>query len=217
MTINTSQQTRGLKYLLKHELFSLGNIIPLELHVDYDEVERIISKYKEHFKIYNPRKEGYNRYGLSITSKDGGFSGIPDLDSLYEYNKENGTGYDEPDFREKTPFFHSCHSLKSALKPFHNFMGRSHILRLDKGGFFPPHRDMGDISFRLFISFSKIDLYSFILDEKKIFLQKNHVYCINTCLSHSLFSFENNNFFAVFNIDLSQPAVRAVFNHLLIK
>ena len=32
---------------------------------------------------YNPRKN-VPRYGLSITSLDGGVSGVPDLDSLYE-------------------------------------------------------------------------------------------------------------------------------------
>lgn len=205
---------KNLKYLLRYELFSLGNIIPLNLYVDCDEVKNTISRYKDHFQTYNPRKKGYNRYGLSITSRDGGFSGVPDLDSLYEYNQEQGTHYDEPDFREKTPFFHSCHSLKSALKPFYNFMGRSHILKLDKGGFFPPHRDLSNTSFRLFISFSNIELYSFILDEKKILLQSHRVYCINTYLSHSLFSFENNNFFAVFNIDLDPSALAEVFNYL---
>ena len=39
---------------------------------------------------YNPRKD-INRYGLSITSLDGGLSGRIDLDSLYEYNKEHNT------------------------------------------------------------------------------------------------------------------------------
>ena len=37
---------------------------------------------------YNPRKP-IARYGLSLTSLDGGLSGIPDLDSLHEYNQEN--------------------------------------------------------------------------------------------------------------------------------
>ena len=39
---------------------------------------------------YNPRKP-IARYGLSLTSLDGGLSGIPDLDSLHEYNQENKT------------------------------------------------------------------------------------------------------------------------------
>ena len=45
---------------------------------------------------YNPRKP-IARWGASITSLDGGTSGIPDLDSLKEYNKEHGTDYTEKD------------------------------------------------------------------------------------------------------------------------
>ena len=43
---------------------------------------------------YNRRKD-INRYGLSITSLDGGLTGIPDLDSLHEYNLENKTKHEE--------------------------------------------------------------------------------------------------------------------------
>ena len=55
---------------------------------------KFLSWTEENFEYikYNPRKD-INRYGLSITSLDGGLSGRPDLDSLYEYNKENNTNY----------------------------------------------------------------------------------------------------------------------------
>lgn len=202
---------------LRHELLSLGNIIPLKKAVYSKEVKKTISDYQEHFKIYNPRKDGYNRYGLSLTSLDGGFSGVPDLDSLYEYNKLHGTNFDEPDFRKRTTLFNNCNSLKEAMEPFHNCMGRSHILRLDRGGFFPPHRDLSDISFRLFISLCEdIQSYVFILDDKKSFFQQGQVYFINTLLSHSLFSFVDESLFVVFNIDLNEEAVSAVFDNLSI-
>ena len=202
---------------LRQQLLSLGNIIPLRQHVCSTEVKKAISNYKEHFKPYNPRKAHYNRYGLSLTSKDGGFSGVPDLDSLYEYNKLHGTNFNEPDFRKWTPFFKDCTSLKSAIEPFHNYMGRSHILRLNRGGFFPPHRDLSYSSFRLFISLcDNMQDYVFILDDKRIFFQQNQIYFINTLLSHSLFSFIDGCLFVVFNIDLNKEAVQAVLNNLSI-
>ena len=40
----------------------------------------------------------------SITSLDGGFSNIPDLDSLKEYNDEHNVYIDEP-IKTKTPFY----------------------------------------------------------------------------------------------------------------
>ena len=51
---------------------------------------------------YNPRKN-VDRWGLSITSADGGLTGRPDLDSLKEYNKEHGTNWLEDSFNVPTP------------------------------------------------------------------------------------------------------------------
>lgn len=201
-------------FALQHTLLSLGHVVPLNLFVNYEEFMKVLSDYQKHFKAYNPKKKGYNRYGLSITSLDGGFSGVPDIDSLKEYNELHGKNFDEPDFRTKTPFFENCHSLNKAMAPFHDVMGRSHILRLDKGGFFPPHRDLSDTAFRLFISFQDNHNYCFILDGKKQVFEKNQVYFINTYLSHSLFSFVDDSLFAIFNIDWTPLAVQSVFSHL---
>ena len=202
----------SFKDLYDH-LFSLGNVIPLDIYVDSPNLNQEISKYKDQFKVYNPRKKGYNRFALSITSLDGSLSGIPDLDSLYEYNKENKTFYDECDFREPTSFFRSCESLKTALQPFKGAIGRSHILKLDKGGFFPNHRDLSAKSIRIFFSLASSSRYAFILNDKVLCLQKNQLYCFNTRLAHSLFSFEDNNLFAVFNIDLNEFAVKRIYKN----
>src|SRR5210317_309022 len=63
---------------------------------------------------YNPRKD-VNRWGLSVTSLDGGLSGVPDLDSLLEYNKENGTSYTEKDFDKPTAVLND--QISSLLAP----------------------------------------------------------------------------------------------------
>ena len=57
-------------------------------------VDKFVDWTEENFDYvrYNPRKE-IDRWGLSITSLDGGLSGTPDLDSLPNYNKENNTQY----------------------------------------------------------------------------------------------------------------------------
>lgn len=204
----------GKLIMLRQILLSMGNIIPLRVHIPVWEVQKTISVFKEHFKPYSPQKKGYNRYGLSITSLDGGFSGVPDLDSLREYNQLNGTNFDEPDFRKQTPFFRDCKPLSEALLPFHNYMGRSHILRMDRGGFFLPHRDWSTASFRLFIPLCDGESYVFILDDRRVFFQQGQVYFINILLSHSLFSFRDDNLFVVFNIDLNREAVNAVFRNL---
>ena len=62
--------------------------------------------FKDDWKPYNLRKS-HQRWGLSITSLDGGLSGIPDLDSLYEYNKKNGTNIANPRYK----YLHRCIQL----------------------------------------------------------------------------------------------------------
>ena len=61
--------------------------------------ENFVAWTEENFDYvhYNPRKD-IKRYGLSITSLDGGTSGVPDLDSLKDYNRENNTQLTECDF-----------------------------------------------------------------------------------------------------------------------
>lgn len=201
-------------------LASLGKVAALDMFVSLPEFNQQLLSFEAHFKPYNPRKQGYNRYGLSITSQDGSFSHIPNLDSLSEYNKEYGTSFDESDFREWTPFFKTCKGLCEMLSPFHKYMGRSHILRLNKGGFSPPHRDSITLvpkHFRLLISFCHFDQYMFTLDNERILLNPGYLYCVNTRLVHSVFSFEDKSDFAVFNIDLCEESVRAVIDNLVFK
>ena len=207
---------------LYQSLLSLGRVIPLqkpegmEHHIN----EKILS-FESHFKYYNPRKKGYNRYGLSITSREGDFSHIPDLDSLMEYNKENGTHFDESDFRKWTPFFKACTELNELMIPFHKYIGRSHILRLNEGGFFPFHRD-GGLSFsvkhfRLLIALKSYYNFVFLLDDERICFEPGRLYFVDTRLSHAVFSFENKSDFVVFNIDLCENSVKAVMKSLLVK
>tara|TARA_B100001057_G_C22729505_1_gene903164 strand:+ start:556 stop:834 length:279 start_codon:yes stop_codon:yes gene_type:complete len=48
-----------------------------------------LKPFNNDWKRYNPNKPN-NRWGLSITSLDGGLSGIPDLTSLKTYEEETG-------------------------------------------------------------------------------------------------------------------------------
>ena len=204
---------------LQQTLLSLGNLFILNKQrtIKPSIIRQQIQTFEQHFQPYNPRKKGYNRYGLSLTSKDGGFSGVPDLDSLVEYNTENNTQWKEKDFREQTPLFKSCKNLQDAMTPFLPYMGRSHILRLNKGGFFPFHRDSVSLnpqSFRLLFSLTSSFYFVFLLENKRIFLEPGHLYFVNTWLAHSIFSYSDKSDFIVFNIDLCEGSVKAVINNL---
>jgi hypothetical protein len=161
------------------------------------------------WQIYNPRKPGNNRFGLSITSVDGGFSGIPDLDSLREYNSEHGKSYAEHDFRTITPIVNHIPEAKAVIEDFGiDYVGRCHFLRLDKGGFFPPHRDNGrnlcPYSLRILVplvDFTATGSYVWLQEGKPLELRSGRTYFINTTKIHSLFSFEDGCYMAVYNLD----------------
>src|SRR5210317_771029 len=103
-------------------LARFGDMIELEVTTDAE----LLIGWANNFDWvkYNPRKD-VNRWGLSVTSLDGGLTGIPDLDSLYEYNKENGTTYSERDFNVPTPVLNN--QIQEILSPWQGHYYRTHF------------------------------------------------------------------------------------------
>ena len=60
-----------------------------------------LQEFANEWKTYNSLKPDNKRYGLSVTSLDGGLSGVPDLESLLEYNNKNGTSYTNADINNE--------------------------------------------------------------------------------------------------------------------
>jgi len=163
---------------------------------------------------YNPRKPLIKRQGLSITSIDGGFSGVPDLDSLREYNVENGTNYHETDFNKLTSIVRSIPEAASIVNTFPGgTVGRCHFLKLDSGGFFPPHRDNGrqvpSPTFRILVPLVDFNSQQFVWlqEDKPLHLRAGRTYFINTTKIHSVFSFADNCVMMVANVLATEKAI----------
>ena len=120
----------------------------IELDIGLDNPKQIVKWSEENFTYvkYNPRKN-INRYGLSITSLDGGVSGRPDLDSFYA--EDPASMPTEMDINVPTPVYDHP-EIKRLCEHWQPYVGRSHFLKIPPGGFFPPHRD-----------FKSTDLHSF--------------------------------------------------------
>ena len=183
-----------------------GDVIELDFPIwNFGDATKILNKHPG-WKVYQPHKPGYNRFGLSVTSLDGGYSGLPDLASLREYNLLNNTNYNEYDFKTRTNIEAFIPELKPLLDFFEPNLGRCHFLRLDKGGFFPPHRDDGAIvavpSFRILVPINNFGIndMKWIQDEEILNLKLGQVYFINTSKIHSLFSFVDNCMMLVINV-----------------
>jgi len=196
-------------------LLSFGDFIPLKLTCD---VKKLFDEIKQFsFSQYNPRKD-IKRYGLSITSLDGSINGI-DLDSIKEYNTENKTEYDELSFNKLTDVYYSSNEIQKVVKPFIKHLGRSHILHLPKGGYFPPHRDLpvyyeGQNSLRVLIPLKGCnppDLY-FMYEDKPLYFEHGRAYFLNTNKSHNLFSFKDS-YMIVLNIKTGEEIYKIIGNN----
>jgi len=200
--------------LLYSILTRFGDYYPLKLKND---VGNLIEDLNRNFEWvqYNPRKN-INREGLSITSLDGGMSGKPDLDSLYEHYFETGIALGEADFNTKTPVYSY---FKDWLDPLESYLGRTHVIRLNNGGYFPPHRDNKNTSihsFRLFLPLNyDRDTTFFMLENNKMEFENGVMYFIDTAKMHTLFNASQNPFyFVVANIILTDESIDKTISFL---
>ena len=193
-------------------LTRFGDYYPLNLHSSLDLNKLEIYNWIQ----YNPNKN-INREALSITSLKGDMSGIPDLDSLYEYYKKTGIAHTENDFTAKTEIYKY---FSEVLDPLEKYIGRTHIIRLNNGGYFPPHRDNKhfDIhSFRLFLPVTYDTSNNFfILENTKLEFQQNRLYFIDTALTHTVFNTNHDPwYFVVVNVNLTEDSVKDTLKYII--
>tara|TARA_B100000927_G_scaffold228980_1_gene188793 strand:+ start:555 stop:1217 length:663 start_codon:yes stop_codon:yes gene_type:complete len=189
----------------------------------YIDPEKFLDWVYDNFKFvqYNPRKK-VDREGLSITSLDGGLGGIPDLDSLREYNQQHGTNYDEKDFKTRTPVA-EYPELKHILDIFGDSLFRCHILKINPGGFFPPHRDHNTPfidSFRLIMPLQYVNppFFNFVIDEDITHWDTGFLYFADTTKAHYLFNCGDlPSYWIVFNVETSIENVQKVLGNLSVK
>ena len=141
----------------------------IELDITLKDPKKIVQWTEENFTYvkYNPRKN-INRWGLSITSLDGGLSGRPDLDSFYA--EDPASMPTEMDINVPTPVYEHP-EIKKLCEHWQPYVGRSHFLKIPPGGFFPPHRDFKSTdlhSFRIIVPMRNMEYpkFTFMLEDK---------------------------------------------------
>ena len=196
---------------------NFGDVFELSFRWDVARAKNVLDTSLDWVQ-YNPRKPHINRQGLSVTSLDGKNSGVPDLDSVREYNQVHGTKYSELDFQTLTPITDLIPETKQLIEKFpSSSIGRCHFIRLGAGGFFPPHRDNGMNSVRpdTFRVISVLDDFHptganvWLQEGRPLTLFSGRTYFINTTKVHSVFSFEGCEIF-VMNIVTTKMSLEAV-------
>lgn len=206
------------KELYYQFLSSLGTHYQLNLNIDLSLYSAEITPLEHLWRRYNPRKD-IARFGMSLTSLDGNSTGIPDLDSVSEYNRAHGTKHNDMSFRSTTEAYRKLTSISTVIKPFEKYLGRSHIIKLNQGGFFPPHRDAyfsKDECFRVFaplIGCSESH-FVFLLNGERVIFTPGNLYFINTRIEHSIFSFENDAHMLILNLELGDETTKLITRYL---
>jgi len=174
---------------------------------------------EEKFKYvqYNTKRPDIRREGLSITSLDGGVSGRPDLDSLY---KADGIDrWSEMDFNVRTPVADHP-EIKKLLDHFGNNVGRSHILKINPGGYFPPHRDFRKKlfdTFRIIVPLLNTDYpsFTFMLEDKVLNWETGRPYFLDTSKQHHLFNcYSEPSYWIVLNVATNEESVEQVLGKM---
>jgi hypothetical protein len=163
-----------------------------------------LKPYNNDWKPYNVRKPN-NRWGLSITSLDGGLSGIPDLDSLYEYNKDNNVEITNQDIKTYTSVYETMPTLQKVIEPWKPWLGRCHFLKLNAGGYFPEHYDINKLDYsyddtRLIAFVNNTNKYTmkFLYEDKLMEVENGSLYWFNASKRHSVFSMQDDCIMIVF-------------------
>lgn len=202
--------------VLHHKLSSMGDFYELKTNFDEMRFNEELESNQHEWIRYNKSKSWSHRYGLSLFSLDGGTSGEIDLNSTKEIGDAGATYYDEMAFRVPTPIWNHFESVSQKLSSLVPYLGRSHFLRLDEGGIFPPHRDnIFEPSFRLigFFNCSPSELH-LVVDGRNCHFTTNRLYFLNTRKVHSVVSFHPGAILLVLNVSLEKNAVDFVLKNI---
>lgn len=208
------QSINSERLSLFQQLHSYGDVIPLKPFVDPERVRRELEVFADRWVQYNPIKSMNPRWGLSVTSLDGGMSGVPDLFSLYEWSKETGRKVSEKDFNQTTEAFQKCTAIHELMVPFQARLGRCRFVKFKPGGHFPPHRD-GSVNFqipdyfRILVPLANTgaDDFHFVHDGRVVALEPGRPYLFNALKTHSVVSFADDAMTLALSVSLDQEMV----------
>lgn len=207
------------RQLLWNSLCNLGSYTKLNLYVNEYEIREQLKQFDNNWCPYNVKKDTVNnRWGLPITSHTGDVMDNYHLNSFGYMQRYHDIEMKEENFTTPTEVYHKIPELARLVDIFSPDIGRVHLLRVDKGGFFPPHRDFPGIApeyFRLLLVFGNCSDFNYVqLLHDQIFRpERNHLYFVNFQLNHSVFSFSDNLYSLILTVKLNKRTHDLIVKH----
>ena len=207
--------------MLWNSLANLGAQVKLKLKINPTEVQEQLEQFKDNWCPYNSKKDTYNnRWGLPVTSHSGDVMDNYHLNSFGYMQQYHSVEMKEENFTTPTEVYHKIPDIKKLVDIFNPDIGRVHILRVDKGGYFPPHRDFHGISpeyFRLITVFGNCspENYVQVIDGKLFYPQSGYTYFTNTQLVHAVASFADNLYCLILTVKLNERTHKIIMDNLM--
>lgn len=204
--------------LIYQSLCSLGDNVKLKLNIDTQSVLNKLEEFQYNWVPYNQKKDTINnRYALPLTSHTGSIDDTVHLNS-FGYAKRNlDIEMREDNFNTYTPIMERLTEVKNIVQLFPN-IGRVHILRIGKGGYFPPHRDFPQLHpeyIRLSCVFGKAkqENYCLLYDGKPFYHDPGFFYFNNYQKDHSLFSFSDYVYVVILTVKLNEDTFNKIIKY----
>ena len=207
--------------LIWNTLCNMGNTIKLKWKINEHEVIEQLEQFKDNWCPYNVKKDANNnRWGLPITSHSGDVMDNYHLNSFGYMQKYHDVEMKEENFTTPTEVYNKVPELAKLVDAFKPDIGRVHLLRVDKGGFFPPHRDFPGVGpewMRLLMVFGKCKPENFVhmLDGKPVYPDPGYLYFVNFQLDHSVFSFSDGLYALILTVKVNQRTHDLIINNTM--
>lgn len=204
--------------LIWNSLCNMGDVVKLKLNFNAGDVLYKLEQFKDNWCPYNVKKDKVNnRWGLPLTSHTGDVTDNYHLNSFGYMQKYHDTEMREENFTTPTAVYNALPEISNIVEMFRPDIGRVHFLRVDQGGFFPPHRDFTgpDPEYvRLLAVFGKCkpENYVHLLDGRTFYPEQGFLYFVNFQLDHSVFSFSDGLHALILTIKLNQRTHDLIVN-----
>lgn len=204
-----------------NSLCLMGDNTKLKLHIDTHSILEKLSKFDNYWVPYNQKKDTINnRYGLALTSSTGSISDTVHLNSFGYSQRHLAETMSESNFILYTEAMYELTEIKEKVDLFAPDIGRVHLLRIDKGGFFPPHRDFPKLDpeyVRLTCVFGKANSenYCLLYDGKPFYHDPGYLYFNNYQKDHSLFSFSDGVYILVITVKLNSTTYEKIVKYMM--
>ena len=207
--------------LIWNTLCNMGNTIKLKWKINEHEVIEQLEQFKDNWCPYNVKKDANNnRWGLPITSHSGDVMDNYHLNSFGYMQKYHDVEMKEENFTTPTKVYNKIPELAKLVDAFAPDIGRVHLLRVDQGGFFPPHRDFPGVGpewMRLLCVFGKCKPENFVhmLDGKPMYPDPGYLYFVNFQLDHSVFSFSDGLYALILTVKVNDRVHDLIINNTM--